>query len=754
MRARHGRSLLVLLLLLLLPLCGLAQQEAPPVTPPPVDAAPPVTPATGTRPVTIRAERFLFLDEQGLYQFIGNVSVESEDVTIHAAEAVYDNTKKVVSARGNVSITLPDGNTYWGRLLEFNVTTREWQFLDWSVEYPTGFLGQPFIGPLFVAGRGIGGTELNQTGLPNAVHADNARVTTCELPTPHYFMTSRRIDIYPGDKLVAYDTDVYVLGRRVLHIPWFYLSLKLRRTPFVPEAGQNDYEGYYLRVLYQYVVNPANVGGVRVDLTQKLGTGVGVNHFYAVPGGDGEAFLYGRQGLSELVARVDHTQHLPRAIDLTVRGDLRRNSLFSSQPTTNTNLDMNLVRNTTHSQLQLTTTRSLQKSYFLTDNTNANLSYTLTPGNGNTFNYSSVYSSFGQPNSGLAGDQELWNRMTLVRRLSMGTLNLRYDARTDLDGENYTGDNFFSGLQRLPEVYLDMASTNLPIATLRRIPSTVQVGWGHFDEEPGNTRLDRYLLNWQTSNLRWRVNERTTITPQAGVRQTFYGDDDFTALYRYRASLPIRQTFGQYLTNTLSYTKQEAHGYTPFRFDSNDAYPYELATESLAYNNNRNLRMNLTGGRDIQNNRWQDASFFAGVDFTRNITMTQAVAYDLNNGRWRDLVSQYHFGRDELLTVDLGTRYDLPGQQLRTLTTNVDWVVGPQWRVQWLGSYDGIRHTTLYNEFLVVRDLHCWDAAIYYSFQRKYVYLYFRLKALNLPLPGFGIGRNGQVLDTAQGLPF
>ncbi len=597
----------------------------------------------------------------------------------------------------------------------------------------------------------MGGEELS--GLPRGLRARNARVTTCDLPDPHYILISERVDIYPGEKLIAYDTDVYVLGQKILHIPWFFIDLRQRRSPIVPEAGQNDFEGYYLRLLYQYVMNPENLGGVRLDLTEKLGTGVGVNHFYTIPRGSGEAFAYVRQDGSEYALRVDHTQALPADVMVTLRGDVRQDSLFTFQPTTLTNLNTGVSRVTTHSSTQLTATRALNESTFSTDNTSANLTYNHRVERG-TLNYNAAYSRYGTSGFGVtsAADEELWNRVQWMRRLSAGQLNLRIDARTDVDGDAYTGDSFFSGLQRLPEVYLVSEQSDLKWDVLRRIPSRFTVGWGHFDEEPGNTRLDRYLFNWQLQNLNLPLGRRMRLTPTAEVRQTFYGDEDFTALYRYNFTLPLRQEIGPYVVSNLRYSTQQAHGFTPFRFDN--VYPYETITESLEFNNNRNLRMNLTGGRDLEYGRWQDAAFRADVEFAPNVTMTQAVAYDLNNKRWRDLVSQYRWANNPLMTFDLSTRYDPQGGQLRNVSTNLQWVVTPKWRLNWLGGYDGIQREVLYNEFLVVRDLHCWDAAVYYSYQRKYVYLYFRLKALNLPLPGFGIGRGGQILDTAQGFPF
>ena len=83
---------------------------------------------------------------------------------------------------------------------------------------------------------------------------------------------------------------------------------------------------------------------------------------------------------------------------------------------------------------------------------------------------------------------------------------------------------------------------------------------------------------------------------------------------------------------------------------------------------------------------------------------------------------------------------------MRRVSTNLSWVITPRWRLQWLGGYDAPNKKLLYNEFLVTRDLHCWDVSAYYSYQQKYFYLYFRLKALDIPLPRFGIGRGGQIL--------
>lgn len=758
MHAAHLRALVWLLLIVVCLLAAGHGQEGtppdqPPAMPPTLPAedtpTPPATeapaPEEGSRRVRVSSTRVIISDAEGFVQFIGNVTAESGAILIRAGEATYFTREDRLIARGNVSIRAENGVTYWGNVLEFNARTRAWEFLDWSVAYPPDILGTAFLAPVYVNGEDI-------SSLTGGLRARNAQVTTCDLVPPHYHLISQRIDIFPGDKLIAYKTDVYVLGQKVLHIPWFFLSLKDTRTPFVPEAGQNDYEGYYLRILYQYVFNPEQLGGVRLDLTEKLGTGVGVDHFYTVPNGVGEAFAYGRQGLTEYALRLDHSQQLAPNMVGTVRADVRQNSLFTAQPTTNTDISTNLLRKTTHSNTQFDFTRRLNQGYFSTDNSNTNLRYNLDT-TGGTFNFTNTYSRFGRTGAGTttAPDEEMWNRMQWMRRLSFGRFNLRVDARSDLDGDAYTGDAFFSGLQRLPEAYLEVDNQHVAWDLVRRVPSQFTVGWGRFDERPGDTNLDRYLFDWQLRNVTLPVG-KTRLTPTAGVRQTFYGDEDFTAQYSYNAGLSARTEIFSPLSNTLRYTVQQRHGFTPFRFDQ--VYPYETVTDALDFVTPR-FRMNVASGRDLENGRWQDLTMRTEHEILTDLRLTNSTAFDLNNDRWRDLVSQLNWQANPQVNLKIGTRYNLAEGGMRNVSTELGWVLGPWWRLQWLGGYDGIRKELLYNEFLVVRDLHCWDAALYYSYQRKYVYLTLRIKALNVPLPGFGIGRGGQVLDTSSlGVPF
>lgn len=693
----------------------------------------------------IRSRRQIYSPES--IEFLDDVTLETAGLTVKAAKLTYTTATNQAVAEGNVTIQTADGNSYWGNILELNTVTLTWRFRDWSVEYPASFLGQPFIGPLFV-----GGAEVS--GLPGLLRARQSRVTTCDKPVPHYYLISDRVDIYPGDKLIAYNSDLYVLGRKVLHVPWFIFWLKEKRSPLVPEAGYNDYEGYYLRLLYQYVINPDELGGVRLDTTQKLGFGAGVDHFYTVEHGNGEAFVYGRQSLKEYTLRLDHTQHLPNNIDVQFTGDERNNSQFSDQTTTLTNLTLRAQQTTAHTNSLLTYNRYLNQGPFPSDSNTANVSFDANTTQ-DTYHVSEEYSNYVQTNVGTSSQtQDLWSRLQVTHHLDFGNLNLRVDDHSDLGSTPGTFGT--SGVQRLPEVYLESDQTQLHWDFLQRLPSRFTTGYGVFDEESSKQHLSRYLFNWETMPRPIELGN-TTLSPTGSFRQTVYGDQDNTAQYDYQAGLTARTALAAggktALTNVATYGRQDSQGFTPFSFDT--IYPYETANDSLELVTPASQSY-LSIGRDLQNRLWQDLTFRSAIQLSPAFSMGQSVGYDFNTGTWRDLVSQYHWERGAdrpSFFFDLSSRYDMEGRQLRSVSTAMSWVITPLWKVQWLGGYDGIRHELLYNEFLFTRDLHCWTASLYLSQQTKTFYVNLSMKALNLPLPMFGIGNAGQVLSPAQGIP-
>ncbi len=705
-------------------------------------------------PITVTSVHTRFDLDHGLYKFYDNVKLESSYANIDADEMTYDEHKRRVVALGHVTITtLPDQNTFHGSLLEYDVLPpNHWRFVDVAVTFPAAFLGPPFIAPLFISGATLSGL----TGKP--IRVDHGHFTTCDDPKPHYELISKSIDIYPGDKIIARHNVLVVLGHRVLYLPYLFLSLRQFRSPIVPEYGVNDVEGYYARFLYQYVFSPTELGGVRLDLTTKRGVGLAVDHFYTVSQGGGELFLYGRQNLHEYAFRLDHShQTLPGQLQANAVIDLRQDySVTADQSTTNKQYTTSLMRNTEHTRMAFNFNRLLNEGQFGSNSTNSLLSYSSSVFAGR-LESSLRFDSFGSTGS-IEGTStpapEIWSHLLWAHPSSFATFYFQLDKRNSLGSSSSTTNTLFSGIERLPEVYFEAKAgtdklDNIHLSFLRQVPSTFRLGWGIFSESSsGSVRtFDRIRLEWETNQLLF-THGGNQLAGSAYFYQTIYGDPDTTALFKYGVHLSDTTKITHHLTNTLRFDRDFNNGYTPFSFDT--VSKLETLTDNVRLLRGR-LDVTIACGRDMVYNQWQNLTLTSVVPIGQTAESSQQFSYDLNAHQWGDVVSQYSWFPGPRVTCNLGTRFGLQPRQLKQIATQVNWVVTPQWHIQWHGGYDGIYHQINYDEFLLTRDLHCWDATIMYSQSQKYVGFYMRLKAFNTPLPNFGIGRGGQALNTDLG---
>lgn len=663
-----------------------------------------------------------------IYTLTGNVRVKSSNMTVASDEASYDVARNIVAARGNVVFTTDKGVEYHGEGLQVNVVTKHWEFLNWSVAFSANSLGKPFLDKLYAGGAKI-------EGLPNEVIATESYVTTCNhLDDPHYEIRAEKLEIFPGDKVIAHKCDVYLLGKLIFRLPWFYMSLREHQSPIVPEFGSNATEGYYMRLRYQYVVNDNNIGTVRLDATTKRGEGLGINHFYTLPEGKGELFLYGREMLKEYVVRLDHQQVIePADLNVEFHGDLRGNSSFTDIPTTLTNLSLNLTGPSKRPMWRAGYSTQKNESTISSGSSNANLSYNA-PAAGGNLQYSTTYSRY--DNGGATAiNQDMWNRMSWTREVGAGTLNMRVDEHPNL------GQQYYTGIQRLPDIYYEADAQKMDMDFLSSIPSRLTVGWGYYDERPGDVRLNRYLFNY-SANPRVIKMGSTSLTMNGNLRQTFYGDKDATALYYLSSGINLQTIIGP-LQHSLSFQRQQSDGFTPFQFDS--VYPTEAITDNISLITNTQ-KIYISGGKDLLFKRWQDVAIRTESTLDKRWSMQHSAAYDPNMGSWRDLTSGVTFRDTPRLFTQLGTRYDLANRQLRQVTGNVNWKMDKNWGVQWMGGYDGINKQFLYNEYLITRDLHCWNVAFNYSAEQRSFGLSFRLKALDISPAKFGYGKGGQAL--------
>ena len=674
--------------------------------------------------IRVRAQRQVFSPDAGLYRFYGNVSVTKSDLELHAAEMTYDAGTETILAGGDVSLTANDGQTYRGQALEYHPGTGGWQFHEWSATLSPSALGKPFVAPVYASGDAItGGTRLDLTG---------THLTTCDKEHPDYELVARTVDIYPGDKLIARDIDLYVLGKRVLHLPWLFFFLRRNRPPVMPEFGRNEIEGYFARTPFQYVLEPNQLGTFRLDLTEKRGIGLGVDHFYTLGNGSGEAFAYVNPSSGDYALRLNDDRKLFDGLSLNTSFDRKRQSVLPGTPVETSNAMLRLTRATEGANTSVLYTQNNTEGSFSLHAAALALRQDFTAGD-NKVSYSGEYRSNGY-GAAAADDQELWNHLLYTRRLGFGDLNVRVDHHTDVDGSAFTGDTGLTRLERLPEVTLQVDQARLGWKT----PGRLLLGLGEYREKAEEDALPRFLLDWQTTP-KLSMTKSTSLQFNAGLRQTVYGDRDVSAQYQYRLDMSAQTKIGS-LTHTLSYGLQRGDGFSPLFMDA--TYPRHAVTDNLQYQT-PSLRLTMTAGRDLQWKRWYDIALSAEEHVGEHLSLRQNASYDPNSRTWRELTNQLDWQQDPRLALSLFTRYNLDQRQLRSAVAQLRWTVTPQWQLLWRGNYNG--RTFLWNEWMVVRDLHCWEAALHIDSVLHSFGFTLRPKALDRTvIPEIGIGFNNR----------
>jgi LPS-assembly protein len=151
-------------------------------------------------PIEVTAKDYSFSPETGQGHGEGNVRVRYQDIALDADVVDVNFKTQDVSAKGNV--LLKRGAYEWrGSEVSGNVGTKQFAFGTFDVR--TGvWYGKGSAG----AYRSDGSAELQ-----------HARITTCNLPEPHYSVQASRVLYYPDGKFRAYNV-VY----RVADVPIFY----------------------------------------------------------------------------------------------------------------------------------------------------------------------------------------------------------------------------------------------------------------------------------------------------------------------------------------------------------------------------------------------------------------------------------------------------------------------------------------------------------------------------------------------------
>jgi methionine-rich copper-binding protein CopC len=186
-------------------------------------------------PIVIQADDLSFSDETGDVFAQGNVVVKQNTDTL-LTDAMRGNQKTTeVWVDGKATLQQP-GTDLVGTHTHYNYTTKLG-----NMEDMTGIVGKDHI-----SGDTV---EIS----PGKLVAYDATSTRCPAKVPDYHMSADRIEIWPGDKMIAYNAKMWIKNMVIYSVPKYQKSLnKDDGQSAFPRVGYYSNEGAFIKQYLEY----------------------------------------------------------------------------------------------------------------------------------------------------------------------------------------------------------------------------------------------------------------------------------------------------------------------------------------------------------------------------------------------------------------------------------------------------------------------------------------------------------------------
>lgn len=162
---------------------------------------------------------------------------------------------------GNDSVMTADEST-------LNFKDRTLRYKNGRAELGPEFLGGNFLDDLYIRSLSGGGSQ-------KEFEAEFAECTTCWDKHPHFVIKSRLTNVKPGNRAILRDVDLYLLDKKVLHLPYLRIPLEEQYQNYIPEVGYTHQEGYYVKTRWAFPLEKESYVDAIVDYYTKAGLGLG-----------------------------------------------------------------------------------------------------------------------------------------------------------------------------------------------------------------------------------------------------------------------------------------------------------------------------------------------------------------------------------------------------------------------------------------------------------------------------------------------
>ena len=720
--------------------------ETPTGTPPVEDKAQPATPAeaVGELPepapdselISLRADDLYYTSEGGT-QASGNVSFGYQDYRGTGGILEIDKERVWINLRGDVRVQDPDMFTTAERF-ELNLDTERWHAFNTRTKIEPAFFEQGVVEPLYLDGRTV-------HGQPDLITLRHGRGSSCDHEDkPHWCLKTDRIKVLPDVSVRFRRPALYMYGQRLFRYPWdLRLSMRKHSNRFIPEFGENEVEGYFLKFAYLYLLNEANSGVLRLHMTQKRGMGLGADHDFDFGSNYGSIIFFAEPKEGSWSGRLNDTHQFSEGFSADLNSNVQR---YSGYGYASTSLSNNLTfRNRSVKGNSLV---GIQQSLMESDySTNRRLTVNTSHRQQPSADYSWEVRSVMRRNAYRAdepADEELNSELRFRGRERSYDWEAMAKKRTDLDGSAYTGDNNFYSLDQLPEITISTDSSRLDDwRLLGRARVQARLNLGRFEQQPDDTSLSRLALELSLPGHSKDIGARMSLHNSLQFRQQFFSEGSAQWYANVRSEL--RGQVGSTWDYRLSGYYGSPHGYSPLRLG------YSGRSQSVSFQAVHAVtdkrRVDISTGFDFINDYWRDLTMRSQFMLAPSSRFELQAGYGLERGQWRPLTARWLRATTDWYSA-ITSYYDLDRGKLTRATGEFNWRINRFWHLDMLAGYSGYTHQLDRLEIHLLRDLHCMMASLSYNKELSEFRVNIGIKAFPSNERVFGYGAGGSRFES------
>jgi LPS-assembly protein len=652
--------------------------------------------------------------------------------------------------QGNVTV-LGDRDVIRGDRVVLDTRNEVFTAYDTSSQVSPQTTGGPLLDLLYVRSQ-------RSSGTPSRSFYHDANCTTCSYhDEPHYELEAADVDLRPGKRAILRKTRIRIFGKTVISLPYLVIPLEEYRYKYLPEVGQSDDEGWYIKNRYGIPLQGDDLVVARLDYMSKLGTGYGGDWSYRNRQLNGSLGAYAISGeINTLAITNRHRQDIGWA-NFTLENDFQRSNYLLAPGATIVNNRAGLNIPQGRSNTRLTYARNANESTFqssvyeavsLSDQrefgrglrTTTDVNWTTT-----TSEFSSTSDVREQVDVRFRGQQET----------ARGTAAIDYQRSIPV-GE---AAQFVGGNDRTPVISFSTDATRvLGQQRGRKVPFNLEVSWGEFFDALTSDRIGRSYVDFSFRSAE-RVGSRLNVTTNGAFRQGVYSDD--TAQYTLGLNNQTSYNLGRDTAINFRYSYSRPYGFAPLLIDR--AGETNIATLDASVRPIRSFLIGAQTGYDLlrlkeSNAAWQQVGIRTEYTPTQSVLFRTLSTYDTFSEQWSNIRMDLTY-RPGATSISIGARYDGFRKQWGTVNAFVDGLKIGRSKLSAILNYNGYTKELDAQQYSFTYDLHCAEAVLTWVESRsgfrpgREIQFFLRLKAF--PFDSiFGTTRRGAPLGLGTGRDF